>query len=73
MSGKAFAAVTSGPPFKSAGLTFSELEYYHHPDDISQPDKPPINIRLIHHFFRRGMWIIPDFLCMHRHYSHSPR
>jgi hypothetical protein len=58
---EAFAAVTFGPPFKSAGLILSELEYYHDPYAISQPDKPPINIRLIHHFLWHGMWIIPDF------------
>ena len=73
MSGKAFAAVTFGPPLKSAGLTLSELEYYLHPDDISQPDKPLINNRLICHFLQRGMWIITDFSCMHRHDSCSPR
>ena len=58
---EAFAAVTFGPPFKSAGLTLSGLKYYHDPHAISQPDKPLINIRLIHHFLQYGMWIITDF------------
>jgi hypothetical protein len=58
---EAFAAVTFGPPFRSARLTLSGLKYYHDRHLISQPDKPPINIRLIHHFLRRGMWIITDF------------
>jgi hypothetical protein len=50
-----------GPPFRAPGLTLSGLKYYHDPHAISQPDKPPINIRLIRHFLRRGMWIISDF------------
>ena len=58
---EAFAAVTFGPPFKSAGLILSGLKYYHDPHAISQPDKPPINIRLIYHFLQHGMWIITDF------------
>ena len=70
---EAFAAVTFGPPFKSAGLILSGLKYYHDLHAISQPDKPLINIRLIHHFLQHGMWIITDFLCMHRHDSRSPR
>jgi hypothetical protein len=70
---EAFAAVTFGPPFKSAGLILSGFKYYHDPYVISQPDKPLINIRLIHHFLQNGMWIITDFLCMHRHDSRSPR
>ena len=61
------------PPFKSAGLILSGLKYYHDLHAISQPDKPLINIRLIYHFLRCGMWIITDFLCMHRHDSRSPR
>jgi hypothetical protein len=59
------------PPFKSAELTLSGLKYYHDGHFISQPDKPLINIRLIHHFLRHGVWIITDFLCMHRYDSHS--
>ena len=58
---EAFAAVTFGPPFKSAGLILSGLKYYHDLHAISQQDKPLINIRLIHHFLRYGMWIITDF------------
>jgi hypothetical protein len=58
---EAFAAVTFAPPFRSARLTLSGLKTYHDRHPISQPDKHPINIRLIHHFLRRGMWIIPDF------------
>jgi hypothetical protein len=61
------------PPFKSAGLILSGLKYYHDLHVISQPDKPLINIRLIYHFLRYGMWIITDFPCMHRHDSRSPR
>jgi hypothetical protein len=57
----AFAAVTFGPPFKSAGLILSGPKNYHDLHAISQLDKPLINIRLIHHFLRRGMWIITDF------------
>ena len=58
---EAFAAVTFGPPFKSAGLILSGLKYYHDLHAISQQDKPLINIRLIHHFLQYGMWIITDF------------
>ena len=58
---EAFAAVAFGPPFTSARLTLSGFKTYHDRYFISQPDKPPVNIRLIHHFLRRGMWIIPDF------------
>lgn len=61
---EAFAAVTFGPPFKSAGLILSGLKYYHDLHAISQQDKPLINIRLIHHFLQYSMWIITDFsLC----------
>ena len=49
------------PPSKAPGLTLSGLKYYHDPHVISQPDKPPINIRLIHHLLQCGMWIITDF------------
>jgi hypothetical protein len=62
-----------GPPFRSARLTLSGLKTYHDRYFISQPDKPPVNIRLIHHFLRCGMWTITDFLCMHRHGPRSPR
>lgn len=48
-------------PLQKRRLTLSGLKCYHDRHFISQPDKPPINIRLIHHFLRRGMWIIPDF------------
>ena len=58
---EAFATVTFGPPFKSAGLILSGLKYYHDLHAISQPDKPLINIRLIHHFLQYSMWIITDF------------
>jgi hypothetical protein len=58
---EAFAAVTFGPPFKSAGLILSGLKYYHDLHAISQQDKPLINIRLIHHFLQYSMWIITDF------------
>jgi hypothetical protein len=58
---EAFAAVTFGPPFKSAGLILSGLKSYHDLHAISQQDKPLINIRLIHHFLQYSMWIITDF------------
>jgi hypothetical protein len=64
VSGRRSPPLRLDPPSKAPGLTLSGLKYYHDPHAISQPDKPPINIRLIYHSLRRGMWIIPDFsLC----------
>ena len=52
------------PLQKRPGSPSLGLKYYHDPHAISQPDKPPINIRLILYFLRHGMWIITDFsLC----------
>ena len=55
------------PPSKAPGSSSLVLKYYHDLHVISQPDKPLINIRLTCHFLQCGMWIITDFLCMHRH------
>jgi hypothetical protein len=64
VSGRRSPPLRLDPPSKAPGLTLSGLKYYHDPHAISQPDKPPINIRLIHHFLQHRMWIITDFsLC----------
>ena len=49
------------PPSKAPGSSSLGLSITHDLHAISQPDKPLINIRLIHHFLQCGMWIITDF------------
>jgi hypothetical protein len=51
----------SRPPLKSARAHRLWFQSFHGPDVELQQDIRGINIRLIYHALRRGMWTIPDF------------
>ena len=57
----AFTAVALALPFQSARAHRLWGQCSHNPDAKLQNDKSAINVRLIHHVLRCGMWIIPVF------------
>jgi hypothetical protein len=55
------AALRLLSPLKAPGPTVFGFQFFHGPDVELQQDIHAINIRLIYHLLRRGMWTIPGF------------
>ena len=64
--GGASRRCSCAPPFKRRPGSPLGFSFFHDPDTELQRDKLAVNVRLIYYLSRRGMWIIPGFLCMHR-------